>query len=283
MPLIPAWLSLCKCVRLCLCVCVFVCVCESRRRREREESLMCMSAVPLGTYCTSQCVLDWRAEPRCILLQCNYLGCIYYVSTDSVTHICTQHTHTHTHSHYGSVVWHRQKYSICNHQCHQITRTDHTPPPTYRAVLALHAGAVEAEGRHAVADTLDVEDALVAPLARLRLGQVPGLQGDGLHLTCWDQNLLRAHQLGTVLEKNKDGGQGAHVSADRQESRKKMVLFFFRCCLDHWQDERREKKRCECKEERIILRIWKWLRWPWRAASVQQLIITGGIVKLLVW
>lgn len=102
-----------------------------------------------------------------------------------------------------------------------------TAPPTYRAVLALHAGAVEAEGRHAVADPLDVEDALVAPLARLRLGQVPGLQGDGLHLTCWDQNLLRAHQLGTVLEKNKHGGQGAHVSADRRESRKKMPLFFF--------------------------------------------------------
>lgn len=123
-----------------------------------------------------------------------------------------------------------------------------TAPPTYRAVLALHAGAVEAEGRHAVADPLDVEDALVAPLARLRLGQVPGLQGDGLHLTCWDQNLLRAHQLGTVLEKNKHGGQGAHVSADRRESRKKMALFFFfRRCLDHRQDERRGEKRCECK------------------------------------
>lgn len=72
-----------------------------------------------------------------------------------------------------------------------------------------------------MADPLDVEDALVAPLAGLRLGQVPGLQGDGLHLTCWDQNLLRAHQLGTVLEKNKHGGQGAHVSADRQANGKK--------------------------------------------------------------
>lgn len=71
--------------------------------------------------------------------------------------------------------------------------------PTYRAVLALHAGAVEAQGRDSVADTLDVEDALVASLARLRLWQVPGLQGDGLHLPGGDQNLLRAHQLGTVL------------------------------------------------------------------------------------
>lgn len=86
-----------------------------------------------------------------------------------------------------------------------------------------------------MADPLDVEDALVAPLAGLRLGQVPGLQGDGLHLTCWDQNLLRAHQLGTVLEKNKHGGQGAHVSADRQANgKKKWGFFFFAFCLGHW-------------------------------------------------
>lgn len=62
--------------------------------------------------------------------------------------------------------------------------------PTYRAVLALHAGAVEAQSSDSVADTLDVEDALVASLARLRLRQVPGLQGDGLHLPGGDQNLL---------------------------------------------------------------------------------------------
>lgn len=71
--------------------------------------------------------------------------------------------------------------------------------PTHRAVLALHAGAVEAQSRDSVAHALDVEDALVASLARLGLRQVPGLQGDGLHLAGGDQNLLRAHQLGTVL------------------------------------------------------------------------------------
>lgn len=48
-------------------------------------------------------------------------------------------------------------------------------------------------------DSLDVEDALVASLARLGLRQVPGLQGDGLHLAGGDQDLLRADQLGTVL------------------------------------------------------------------------------------
>lgn len=50
-----------------------------------------------------------------------------------------------------------------------------------------------------MADTLDAEDALVASLARLGLRQVPGLQGDGLHLAGGDQDLLGAHQLGTVL------------------------------------------------------------------------------------
>lgn len=100
-------------------------------------------------------------------------------------------------------------------------------PPTYRAVLALHAGAVEAEGRHAVADPLDVEDALVAPLARLRLGQVPGLQGDGLHLTCWDQNLLRAHQLGTVLEKKQTRRAGSTRQRRQTGKQKKNGAFFF--------------------------------------------------------
>lgn len=123
-----------------------------------------------------------------------------------------------------------------------------TAPPTYRAVLALHAGAVEAEGRHAVADPLDVEDALVAPLARLRLGQVPGLQGDGLHLTCWDQNLLRAHQLGTVLEKKQTRRAGSTRQRRQTGKQKKnAAFFFFRRCLDHRQDERRGEKRCECK------------------------------------
>lgn len=88
------------------------------------------------------------------------------------------------------------------------------PAPTYRAVLALHAGAVEAQRRHSVADPLDVEDALVPPLARLRLRQVLGLQRDGFNLPRWDQNLLRAHQLGTVLHE----GQGHGAEQDEYSS-----------------------------------------------------------------
>ena len=81
---------------------------------------------------------------------------------------------------------------------------------TYRAVLALHAGAVEAQRGDAVAHPLDVEHTLVAPLARLRLGQVPGLQRDGLHLPGRDQDVLRAHQLRTVL--------GVHTRVKGQRS-----------------------------------------------------------------
>lgn len=72
---------------------------------------------------------------------------------------------------------------------------------THRAVLALHTGAVEAQGCDSVADPLDMEHTLVASLARLGLGQVLGLKGDRLHLPRRDEYLLRAHKLGTVLEK----------------------------------------------------------------------------------
>ena len=81
---------------------------------------------------------------------------------------------------------------------------------TYRAVLALHAGAVEAQRGDTVADPLDVENTLVAPLARLGLGQVPGLQRDGLHLPGRDQDVLGAHQLRTVL--------GGHTRVKGQRS-----------------------------------------------------------------
>lgn len=83
--------------------------------------------------------------------------------------------------------------------------------PTYRTVLALHARAVESEGGDTVADPLDVKDTLVASLARLGLWQVLGLQGDRFHLPCWDQNFLRAHQLGTVLGKANRKGKRYEV------------------------------------------------------------------------
>lgn len=46
---------------------------------------------------------------------------------------------------------------------------------SYRAVLALYAGAVEAKSCNSVADSLNVQDTLVAALARLGLRKVPGL------------------------------------------------------------------------------------------------------------
>ncbi len=114
-----------------------------------------------------------------------------------------------------------------HHLLHLISHNPVKRHPTYRAVLALYAGAVEAEGSDSVADPLDVEDTLVASLARLGLGQVPGLQGDRLHLPRWDQNLLGAHQLGTVLDVA-NTGQGAHVSANKTEKQKWCFFLVFR-------------------------------------------------------
>lgn len=74
---------------------------------------------------------------------------------------------------------------------------------SYRAVLALHAGAVEAQRRDAVADTLHVHHALVAPLARLRLGKVSGPQGDGSDLTGRNENFPWVKELRAVLWKKK--------------------------------------------------------------------------------
>jgi hypothetical protein len=47
--------------------------------------------------------------------------------------------------------------------------------------------------------SLDVEDTLIASLARLGLGQVSSFKGDWFHFSNWDQDLLCGHQLGTVL------------------------------------------------------------------------------------
>lgn len=114
-----------------------------------------------------------------------------------------------------------------HHQLHLIWHNLGKRHPTYRTVLALHAGAVEAEGGYSVADPLDVEDTLIASLARLGLGQVPGLQGDRLHLPCWDQNLLRAYQLGTVLKERRTAQDRTGSRHQRQPNRKTRVVLFF--------------------------------------------------------
>ena len=72
-------------------------------------------------------------------------------------------------------------------------------PGTHGGVLALHAGAVEAQGGHPLLAALDVEDALVAALPRLRLREVLGLEGDGLDHLHGHQDLVHAQQLGAVL------------------------------------------------------------------------------------
>lgn len=72
---------------------------------------------------------------------------------------------------------------------------------SYRAVLALHAGAVEAQRSHAVADTLYIHHALVAPLARLWLRKVSGPQGNGSDLAGWNEDFTGVKELRAVLWK----------------------------------------------------------------------------------
>lgn len=86
------------------------------------------------------------------------------------------------------------------------------PESSYRAVLALDAGAVEAQGGDPVDGPLDVEDTLIASLAGLRLGQVSSLKGDGLYFPDGYQDLLRGHQLGTILGEQ---AERSHLSGSR--------------------------------------------------------------------
>ena len=74
---------------------------------------------------------------------------------------------------------------------------------SYRAVLALHTGAVEAQRRDTVADTLYVHHTLIAPLARLWLGKVSGPQGDGSNLASRNENFPRVKELRAVLYGNR--------------------------------------------------------------------------------
>ena len=73
---------------------------------------------------------------------------------------------------------------------------------THGGLLALDAGAVEAQGGDAVGLALDMEDALVVPLARLGLRQVACGQRDGFGHPHRDVDLAGRDDLRTVL---KDG------------------------------------------------------------------------------
>jgi len=80
----------------------------------------------------------------------------------------------------------------------------HTNTQSYRCVLTLYTGAVEAEGRNSLLHTLYGEHTLVPPLARLWLGEVLGPKGDGFHYIHWNKDTICWKELRTFLhEKNK--------------------------------------------------------------------------------
>lgn len=63
---------------------------------------------------------------------------------------------------------------------------------THGSVLTLHTGAVETQGRYSLLAALDVQDALVASLSRLRLWEVLSLQSDGFYHLNWYQDLVHS-------------------------------------------------------------------------------------------
>lgn len=95
---------------------------------------------------------------------------------------------------------------------------DGTGRVSYRCLLALDGGAVEAEGGNVVGVALDVKDALVVPLARLGLGEVLGSQRDRLGHPNRDVDLGGGQDLRTVLRRGERGGS---IKSGEQEDEKK--------------------------------------------------------------
>lgn len=71
---------------------------------------------------------------------------------------------------------------------------------SHRGLLTLDAAAVEAQRRHAVGVALDVEDALVVLLARLRLRQVASSQRDWPNHPGRDQDVGGGDDLRAALQ-----------------------------------------------------------------------------------
>lgn len=89
---------------------------------------------------------------------------------------------------------------------------------SYRGLLTLYAGAVEAQSRDAVGAALDVKDALVISLSGLRLGQVLGQQGDGPHYPGGDIDLSGGQDLRTLLQKREKEEQTVWVETVKYSS-----------------------------------------------------------------
>lgn len=74
---------------------------------------------------------------------------------------------------------------------------------SHRGVLTLDAGRVEADGRDPLDFALDVEDALVVLLTRLRLGEVTSSQRDWTNHPGRDQDVGGGEDLRTALQRQR--------------------------------------------------------------------------------
>lgn len=76
---------------------------------------------------------------------------------------------------------------------------------SYRGVLTLNAGGVEADGGDALDFSLDVKHTLVVFLTGLRLGKVTSSQRDWTNHPGWNQDVRGRDYLRTTLQR---GGKG---------------------------------------------------------------------------
>lgn len=84
-----------------------------------------------------------------------------------------------------------------------MVKWEHPASGSYRGVLALDAGAVEADRGDALNLALDVEDALVVLLSRLRLREVACPQSDWPDYASRYQDVTSGEDLWTALKTKK--------------------------------------------------------------------------------
>lgn len=95
---------------------------------------------------------------------------------------------------------------------------------SYRGLLTLYATAVEPQGRDAVNVALDVEDAFIVPLSRLRLGQVLCQQSDGPHDASRDVDLGGGQDPRTLLEIRREKRERENKETETCQEKKDQAL-----------------------------------------------------------
>lgn len=137
-------------------------------------------------------------------------------------------------------------------------------PQPHRGVLALQAGAVEAQSVDTGRASRDVKEALIPTLARLWLRQVPGSEGNGLHHAHWHVDLgggqdLRAVLGVTRLQLSVEGAskQVPHCGPDCNLCAEPVLLWgkHHRAHFIHWKTEDLGNRQLIQRQEAWVLHL----------------------------